>query len=86
MYWKSDWQQHSSDNSPECIGTHYGDPEYSTFQSTAFRLPDGWCFSCLFHQVSQIVFLANIYLSSIYRNTCNIPLYCLVNIHGEASS
>ena len=55
MYHKPDWQGHSSDDCPKRIGTHYGDLAYRTFRSTAIRLPDGWCFSCLIHQVSVFI-------------------------------
>lgn len=48
---KSIWDCHSSDNCPKGIGTNLGDPDYVSFRSRAFKLPNGWCFSCLLHQV-----------------------------------
>ena len=47
----SDWEGHVSDDCPRRFGTHYGDPDYVKFRSSAIRLSDGWCFMCFIHQV-----------------------------------
>ena len=51
MYGKSGWVEHSSDNCKGSVATNSEDPEFSLFRSTAIRLPKGWCYSCLLHQV-----------------------------------
>lgn len=56
MNQKNEWRNHLSDNCTRCIGTNYGDPEFSAFRSNAIRLPVGWCYSCLVSQVSLWVY------------------------------
>jgi hypothetical protein len=48
---RDDWKGHLSDNCERRIGTNFGDEQFKKFRSKAFRVPNGWCFYCLVHQV-----------------------------------
>ena len=72
---QEDWQEHSSDNCPARTATNYGDPAFKEFRNGAFRLPGGWCFSCLIHQVcssflffflTKRYFLPETHVTSVY--------------------
>ena len=80
-----EWQLHPSDNCPYGVGTNKGDSGFSLFRSTAIRLPVGWCFFCLIHQVSLYFVLIIFYSALNTRNVWNIRILSpTVNACGEA--
>ena len=63
MNGEKSWVDHASDNCQKRTGTHYGDKEYVSFRSSAFKLPAGWCYSCLIKQVKIfILYIIDVYL------------------------
>lgn len=51
MTGKNDWEKHKSDDCTKGTGTNRGDPDFTSFRKIAIRLPVGWCYGCLLHQV-----------------------------------
>jgi len=74
MYRKTAWTGHTSDNCPGGVGTNRGDPEYSIFRESAFKLPPGWCYPCLIHQVTfYFIFIYWLLICFYFQRKMNHP-------------
>jgi hypothetical protein len=83
MMRKRDWHLHVSDKCQHRTGTNYGDPEYKSFRSNAFRLERGWCWGCFVHQVGYKFLHFFVCLSYFRRNPLNIHFRTSMIVRGE---